>query len=236
MHLTRLPFATSAALLLLSGCAQNTEYYQPSIAPQTTGTYTRCQILNGGIQFSSYLPDKNRYLYLSLRAQVGAPTAVFMIIDKNYDNLPKAPPPASSSGAAPAAPATEIGSRPPTNPTTVWWLDRTRPMAFSTDQLKGSWHEDSGLGAIANLVVAGKTVEATEEIRGLTKHGKHFEGQGSSDANTFAFQTRLDLFGFTGDEFDVTAPAITYDGTTLVPPLIHFKRLNTDDTPKTTCS
>ncbi|GAA0539513.1 hypothetical protein FHS83_003720 [Rhizomicrobium palustre] len=168
----------------------------PAGAAQTT-----CEELSDGVEYRAFLPDQNRYIYADIKALPGVFPSIFVIVDKNY-----------LSGA---------GANDPAN---KWWLDRSRPMQFSTDKVKISWPKESGIYAVAGWFGSADPTEITQPIRGLAKSPTGFEGKGSRDTNGFAFQTRLEMPGFTGEEFTVALPQISFDGVTLTPPLVRFTK------------
>ncbi len=162
---------------------------------------TRCEPLHDGIEYRAFLPDQNRYVYVDVKIQPGVFPSVFVIADKNY---------VSGNGANDAA--------------NIWWLDRTRPMLFSTDTVTIRWQREGGLYAVSGWFGDPDPNEVEQPIRGLTKGASGFTGTGSHDTNSFAFQTRLEMPGFTGDTFDVTLPSVRLDGTTVTPPVVHVLR------------
>ncbi len=162
---------------------------------------TRCEALPDGVEYRAFLPDQNRYVYVDIKIQPGVFPSLFVIVDKNY--------------------LTGAGAKDPAN---LWWLDRARPMLFSSDKVKISWERESGIYAVAGWFVDPDPNAVEQTIRGLTKAPGGFSGTGSGDTNSFAFQTRLEMPGFTGDAFDVTLPSVSLDGATVSPPVSHFRR------------
>jgi hypothetical protein len=160
---------------------------------------TRCEPLTDGVEYRAFLADQNRYVYVDVKVQQGVVPSIFVIADKNY---------LSANGPA----------------TNTWWLDRTRPMLFSNDKVKVSWEPESRIYAVGSWFGDAEPSEIVQPIRGLTKGPSGFSGTGSHDTNSFAFQTRLEMPDFGGDAFDVTLPAITLDGATVTPPVVHVLR------------
>jgi|GEM_PF-1451776 len=161
----------------------------------------RCELLHDGIEYRAFLPDQNRYLYADVKVLPGLYPSVFVIVDKNY-----------------------LGSAMAGDPVNRWWIDRSKPMQFSGDSVKLAWKTDGTWTAMTSWISSPDTGEIAQPFRGLTKTASGFAGTGSQNTNAFAFETRLEASGFNGDEFDVILPAITYDGVTLTPPVIHFTR------------
>lgn len=162
---------------------------------------TNCEPLHDGIEYRAFLPDQNRYVYLDVKIQPGVFPSVFVIADKNYLSGDRANDPANK-----------------------WWLDRTRPMLFSSDKITVSWERRGGIYAVGGWFGDPDPNTIEQPIRGLTKGPGGFSGTGSRDTNSFAFQTRLEMPGFTGDAFDITLPSVKLDGTTVTPPVVHVLR------------
>lgn len=161
---------------------------------------TRCEALHDGVEYRAFLPDQNRYVYVDVKIQPGVFPSVFVIADKNY-----------LSGG-------------PNDATNAWWLDRTRPMLFSSDSVKISWERQGGLNLVGGWFGDADPNAVEQPIRGLTKGAAGYTGTGSHDTNSFAFQTRLEMPGFTGDEFNIILPAVKLDGVTVTPPVVHVLR------------
>jgi len=161
---------------------------------------TRCEPLHDGIEYRAFLADQNRYVYLDVKIQPGVFPSVFVIADKNY-----------LSGG-------------PSDSANSWWLDRTKPMLFSNDKVKVSWEREGGLNLVGGWFGEPDPNAVEQPIRGLTKGPSGFAGTGSHDTNSFAFQTRLEMPGFTGDAFDITLPSVAIDGVTVSPPVVHVLR------------
>jgi len=162
---------------------------------------TRCEVLGDGVEYRAFLADENRYVYVDVKIQPGTFPSIFVIADKNY---------LVSAGTNDAA--------------NKWWLDRARPLLFSVDRVKVSWERASGIYAVGGWFGEPDPNEIVQPIRGLKKVPGGYAGNGSHDTNSFAFQTRLEMPGFTGDEFDVTLPSVSYDGVTVTPPVVHVVR------------
>jgi len=165
---------------------------------------TRCVAVKDGVEYRAYLPDGRRYVYVAVKALSGIYPSVFVMIDKNYD----------VSGTAPVK----------DDPYAAWWIDRSKPMSFSTDKVKVRWKDETGWSAVTSWVSDPDWIEVAQPIRGLEPDGKSFKGTGSTDTNTYAFQTRVDMQGFRGDTFDVAIPSVTLDGVTVSPPIVQFER------------
>ncbi len=174
---------------------------------------TRCVAIDHGVEYRAYLPDGKRYVYVDVRVLSGIEPSVFVIIDKNYD----------SNDTVPVK----------NDPYAAWWIDRSHPMGFSTDRIKVRWPDDSTWQTVTGWLSGPDWQKTVQTIPGLEAAGKGFIGTGSNNANTYAFQTRIDMPGFNSDEFDVTLPAVTFDGVTVAPPMVHFQR--TDDSLSAKC-
>ncbi len=198
----------AVAALLSAGCsAQGTDNIQAS-APASA---TTCRTINRGVEFRTYFPGTHRYVYVSAATIRGMAPSVLVIIDKNYDN---------AAGPQPA---------PPDHDTTAWWTDRSRTFSFSTDKITATFETRFTVGSVVDRVFSSSSPpEFTVPIRGLTPVGSHFEGQGSSNTNTYAYEMRVDFPLNTADNFDLILPSVTYDGVTVTPPPLHFVR-NDDD-------
>ena len=162
---------------------------------------TRCEALSDGVEYRAFLADENRYVYVDVKIQPGTFPSIFVIADKNY-----------------------LASAGPHDAANKWWLDRSRPMLFSVDKVKVSWERAGGISAVSGWFVEPDPTEIVQPIRGLKKVPGGYAGNGSHDTNSFAFQTRLEMPGFTGDAFDVTLPSVSYDGATVAPPVVHVLR------------
>lgn len=165
---------------------------------------SRCVALKNGIEYRAYLPDGNRYVYVSVKALSGVHPSVFVMIDKNYE----------TSAVKPVK----------DDPNAGWWVDRSIPMRFSTDTVKIRWQDSGAWHAVTSWVSDPDWIEVTQAVRGLSPEGKGFVGTGAADSNTFAFQTRVEMQDFRGDAFDVTLPSVTFEGVTVAPPVVHFER------------
>lgn len=167
-------------------------------------TATRCEVAQNGVEYRAFLPDGKRYVYVTAKALTGIYPSIFVMMDKNY---------------------TENGPRPAKDdPYTAWWIDRSKPMTFSTDKIRIRWKDSGTFHALTGWLTEPDWVEVSQPIRGLDPDGSGFKGLGSSDTNTFAFQTRMEMPGFTGDEFEVILPSVSFDGATVTPPVVHFQR------------
>jgi len=166
----------------------------------------RCEALPGGVEYRAFLPDQNRYLYIAVKALPGVFPSLFVIVDKNY-----------LAGGDKA---------------NAWWLDRSRPMLFSTDTVRISWKKTGTWTSMTSWLREPETLSLEQPMRGLVKTADGFAGTGTHDNNAFAFQIRMEMEGFEGDGFDVALPAVRYDGVTLTPPKVHFSRDGTALTAK----
>jgi hypothetical protein len=195
MHL-KTASATGGALALISAivCSFGANAETP----------TRCETTQSGVEYRAFLPDGKRYVYVTAKALSGVFPSIFVMVDKNY---------------------IEAGQRPAKDdPYTAWWTDRSKPMTFSTDKVRIRWKDSGTIHALTSWLSEPDWVEISQPIRGLGADGNRFTGAGSSDINTFAFQTRMEMPGFSGDEFDVILPSVSYDGATVTPPVVHFQR------------
>jgi hypothetical protein len=208
MSLAKLALLLGSTPLLLATSASMADDAAP------TAGYSRCEVIGSGVEYRSYLPDQRRYVFVSVKVLKGARPSVFVLVDKNFDGKV-----ANLSNNA--------------DPILRWWLDRSRPMTFSTDAIKVGWRDHSGWRWITSLVGSDNEASMAQSIRGLTPVAGHFEGTGSSDNNTFAFQSRIELADFDGDEFSVFVPAVSFDGVSVSPPVVHFTE--TDETPIVKC-
>lgn len=164
----------------------------------------RCEMIDGGVEYRAYLADQKRYVYVSVRTLSGYTPSVIVVADKNYE----------------AGKAKITAGDPLVN----WWLDRSRPMRFSTNQVVVHWKNTGTLNTVASWIITPDTNEVKQPIRGLEPDGTGFSGMGSVDTNAFAFQTRLEMPDFNSDSFDVSVPEVSFDGVTVTPPVIHFTR------------
>ncbi len=187
----------SGAVLFLIAAAISGQAAEPPSAP-------RCEALPNGVEYRTYLPDAKRYLYVSVKAMTGVYPSIFVMVDKNYE----------TSGAA-------TGKN---SPYTAWWLDRSKPMSFSADKIRIRWKDEGTFHVITQFVSDPDWAEIAQPIRGLEPDGTRFKGAGTSDTNSYAFQTRLEMQGFTGDSFEVILPSVTFDGVTVTPPVVTFER------------
>lgn len=202
-HAHTLLLAGMAALLASASSAQ-------AAAPQLA----RCEASDSGIEFRSYYPDKQRFLFVSVKMLKGTHPSVFVMIDKNFD-------------------AKNVDLSKKNDPLVTWWLDRSRPMTFSSDKIKIGWMQNGTWHFITNLFTSDSPSFSAQPIRGLQPQGDHFEGIGNADNNIFAFQTRMELPDYDGEELSVFVPAVTYEGVTIAPPEVHFT--DTDDAPTAKC-
>lgn len=170
---------------------------------ETPATPTVCTALPDGVEYRAFLPDKKRFVYLAVKVLPGVFPSVFVIADKNYLGTSK------------------IAANDPLN---RWWIDRTRTMLFSTDTVRIRWQKSGTLTYMINWFEDPPPEEFSQKIRGLEPAGGKFAGTGSTDTNTFAFQTRIEMNGFSGDMFEVKLPDLSYDGVTVSPPVVHFDR------------
>ncbi len=176
----------------------------PVIFGQQSLAETKCVLLPDGIEYRAFLPDAKRFIYVDVKVLPGVFPSVFVITDKNYE-----------------APGEKLAANSPWNP---WWIDRSRPMAFSTDRVRIRWEDHHTFDFVIDWFTDNSPKEFAQTIRGLEKVGDHFEGTGATDTNTFAFQTRLEMSGFNGDVFEVAVPTVSYEGVTVTPPIMHFER------------
>lgn len=195
MHLLRM-FVSGGAFLLSALAVGGTAVHSQEVP--------RCVAVMHGVEYRSYLPDTKRYIYVSVKVLSGSQPSVFVVVDKNYD----------TAGRVPVK----------NDPYNAWWIDRSHPMLFSTDRIKARWPDDGTWQTMTGWLSAPDWVETTHLIPGLQQSGPSFVGTGSNDSNTYAFQMRVEMRGFDGDEFDVTLPAVTFDGVTIAPPVVHFQR------------
>jgi hypothetical protein len=168
---------------------------------------TRCVALHDGVEYRAYLPDGKRFVYVDVKVLSGVFPSVFVIVDKNFD-----------------APGTKLAANDPLN---QWWIDRSKPMTFAADSVRVRWEEHHTFDFVTDWFSENPPREFKQAFRGLEKTGNVWLGEGSGDTNTFSFQNRLEMSGFRGDYFEVSVPAVTYDGVTVTPPIIKFER--TDD-------
>lgn len=164
----------------------------------------RCQLLKDGIEYRSYLPDGHRYVYVAVKIMPGVYPTVIVIADKNYDSE-----------------ATTPVSAQPYN---AWWLDRSRPMVFSSDKVVIRWDASGTFDFVTDWFRNPPPDKVEQPFRGLTASGGKFSGTGDKDTNSFAFQNRLQVDHFTGDVFEVSIPTVSFDGVTIAPPVVRFER------------
>jgi hypothetical protein len=169
---------------------------------------TKCVPLHDGVEYRAYLGDAKRFVYVDVKVLPGVFPSVFVIVDKNFD----------TQGAKIAA----------NDPLNQWWIDRTQPMTFSTDTVRVRWQESHTFDFVTDWFSSRPPGEIAQAIRGLEKTGNAWQGSGAGDTNTFTFQTRIELSGFSGDYFEVSVPAITFDGATVTPPIVKFERVDKD--------
>lgn len=172
--------------------------------PAAAAQPPRCEALANGVEYRAYLPDQKRYLFVSVKALPGYVPSVFVIIDKNYD-----------------APPSDIVADDPLN---RWWIDRSKPMTFSSDKVEIRWPDHSTWTAMTGWISSPDIEAMTQTIRGLTAEAGKFVGTGVADTNTFAFQSRVELSDTSIGAFDVIVPTVSYEGITLTPPPVHFER------------
>lgn len=181
-------------------------FCQPGLAD------TRCVPLHDGVEYRAALPDGQRFVYVDVKVLPGVFPSVFVIVDKNYE----------TSSAKPTA-----------NDLNRWWIDRSRPFAFAAEKVRIRWKASHTFDFITNWFSESGPEELSQPIRGAVKQGDRFISTGATDTNAFAFQIRLDMNGFTDDAFEVSVPAVTYEGVTVTPPIVLFER--TDDGFKAKC-
>lgn len=189
--------------LLATGAAALAAFVSVQSAPAAPAA-TRCVAVEGGVEYRAYLPDQKRYVYVQVKTLSGFYPSVFVTVDKNYD-----------------ADKAKIAAN---DPYYAWWIDRSKPMSFSTDQVAIRWQDESGWSSVTSWISSPDWVTVKQPIRGLEPSGSAFTGTGSSDTNTFAFHTRLELGALSGDTFEAALPTVSYDGVTLSPPVVHFER------------
>jgi hypothetical protein len=202
MQLGRLIFSGG---VLVCGMAAGANGFAAAAQSAPAPSFSRCEIVKGGVEYRSFLPDQRRFLFVQVKMLPGVFPSIFIIVDKNFTGKPVK--------EEPALP---------------WWLDRSQPFVFSDNRVKIAWSGESTLGFITGLFSSIDKKGVTQTLLGLEPKDGHFEGQGNNDNNAYAFQTRVEMPGFSGDEFDVTFPAVSYDGVTVAPPRIHFDRSDRD--------
>lgn len=175
--------------------------------------FSRCEASGNGVEYRTYLPDGQRFVFISVRVLKGIHPSVFVFFDKNFEG--------------------KANLLNKSDPLVSWWLDRSRPMEFSADKIRIGWREHGVWHWMTSLVSSDNEEGLAQAIRGLSPVGDHFEGMGSNDNNTFAFQSRIEMQDFDGDEFSVFVPAVSYDGVTVAVPEVHFTE--TDETPVVKC-
>jgi hypothetical protein len=169
---------------------------------------TKCVLLHDGVEYRAFLPDAKRFVYVDVKVLPGVFPSIFVIIDKNYE-----------------APGVKFAANSAMN---QWWIDRSRPMAFSTNRVRIRWEEHHTFDFVIDWFTDNSPKEFSQTIRGAEKVGDHFEGTGATDTNTFAFQSRIEMSGFSGDYFEVMVPAVSYEGVTVTPPIVRFERQDKD--------
>ena len=194
MNLTKLSAAAMMAFLTTI----------TATVPSSAAPSTQCVALNDGVEYRAFLPDKRRFVYIAVKVLPGVFPSVFVIIDKNY---------VSANGKINTA-----------DPVYQWWIDRSKPMAFSADKVRIRWQEGGTWTYVTNWFETPAPTEFSQQFRGLDAVNGHFEGTGSADTNTFTFQTRIEMSGFSGDMFEVKLPDVSFDGVTVTPPIVHFDR------------
>jgi hypothetical protein len=173
--------------------------------PSAAQSATQCVALPDGIEYRAYLPDNKRFVYVAVKVIPFVFPSVFVIVDKNYD-----------------AGSVKIADGDPLN---RWWVDRSRPMTFSTDKLHITWNESGTFSFATDWLSPPDPTEVWKTIRGLEPAGAgRFRGNGAFDSNTFAFQSSAEMLHIAADEFEVTVPAVSFDGVTVTPPVTHFMR------------
>lgn len=157
-----------------------------------------CVPLPDGIELRSFLPDRNRYLYADIKPLSGVVPAVVVIFDKNY-----------------LSPSPEADR---------WWLDRTRLFSFSDDKIRLRWSKTGTWTDMTSWIATPDQRAQEQTLGGLTKTMAGFAGTGTHDTNRFAFQARIEADGFDGDRFEISLPALRYDGVSLSPPVVEAVR------------
>lgn len=197
-----------AAAVLLSAGGYAQDHGTP--ASPAAGV-TTCRAINRGVEYRTYFPDGRRYVYVSAVTLRGMQPSVLIIIDKNYVSPPGPKP------------------KPADQDTIAWWIDRTQPFSFSTDNIRATYEKQFSIGSMVNSVFSSSPPTAfTVPIGDLDPAGSHFEGTGNEDPNTYAFQLRVDYPLNTADKFDITLPTVSFEGVTVTTPPLHFTR-NGDD-------
>ena len=187
----------------------------PAAAQATTAQQAaRCEANGDSIEYRSYLPDHRRFVFVTVKVLRGVHPSVFVIIDKNFE---------------PAG--VDVTNK--SDPIVAWWLDRSRPMTFSTDTIKVTWKSGGVWNTIMGWIGSDEEDVVRQPLRGIAAQGGQFVGKGTSDTNSFAFQSRIELSDFSGDELAVFVPAVTFDGVTVAPPPVHFT--GTDEMPDVKC-
>lgn len=211
MEFTKRSVFVGSALLFCGAAAASAD--DPATGAPAA-QFSRCEAAGSGIEYRSYLPDQRRYVFISVKVLKGIHPSVFVLIDKNFDGK-----------------VADLSNK--ADPIVAWWLDRSRPFSFSADKIKIGWREGGVWHWVTSLAGPDGEAGLAQPIRGLAPTGDHFEGFGSNDNNTFAFQSRLELADFDGDQFSVFVPAVSYDGVRVTPPEIQFTE--TDGTPAVKC-
>lgn len=178
--------------------------FAPMFLCQPSPAQSQCVPLHDGVEYRAFLPDLQRFVYVDIKVLPGVYPSIFVIADKNF-----------------VAPRGKLAVSDPLN---QWWIDRSRPMTFSADKVRIRWKESHTFDFVTDLFSDNSPKELSQVIRGLDKIGDHYEGNGATDTNSFAFQSRIEMSGFTGDLFEVSVPAVTFDGATVTPPIIKFER------------
>jgi hypothetical protein len=173
--------------------------------PSVAQSATQCVALPDGVEYRSYLPDHKRFVYIAVKVIPNTFPSIYVIVDKSYD-----------------APRGKVVVGDPSN---QWAIDRSRPMIFSSDKVRVAWKYSGTFDFATDWLSAPDPTDVVQTIRGLEPAERsRFQGYGASDANSFAFQTSLAMLHIPADEFDVTVPAVSYDGATATLPVIHFVR------------
>jgi hypothetical protein len=165
---------------------------------------TRCLPLHDGLEYRTFLPDGKRFIYIDVKVLPGVFPTVFVIADKNYET-----------------PGVKLAVNDPLN---RWWIDRSQPFSFAAEKIRVRWKASHTFDFITDWFSESGPEELSQPIRGVEKRGERFVGTGANDTNAFAFQNRIDMNGFTDDVFQVSVPAVTYEGATVTPPVIVFER------------
>lgn len=198
----------AGALLSTASLAQGADKVADQARPAGT---TSCRTTRQGVEFRAYLPDGRRYIYISASPLRGLRPSVLVIVDKNYD-MPQ-----------------ETRPGPADKALSDWWIDRTHPFVFSADKIKAAYDKQFSVGGMFGSIFSSNPPgRFSVPIPGLTAAGGRFEGTGSGDANSYAFEIRIDFPANTDDDFSLTLPSATFDGVTVTPHVLHFTRSEDD--------